>query len=387
MTSRWSPAMMTSPSISSWTAVRSSSPLSRASGRPVSLPARVTMSVARARRRSAAPRSMATRRRASASRGSRAAWAAVAMTASSSPAVDSAISGPGSPVRGSTPCRVADTAYAAPAAVAPAAAVNGVMTVGMIPGQRMDGSCGCGGETRRPRPGPDRRSVDLKMLGTPMPTTARYEAVDSHTEGMPTRVITGGVGELPGATMLERKLRLEREHDEIRQLLMNEPRGHAAMSGAILQPPCRERRRLGRRVHRGQRLPADVRARHDRRRHGAGRDRAWSPVTEPETIVRLDVPAGLVEARVRVRTARRRAVTPAQRAGVRARARWRGRRRPLRHGVRRQLLRHRRRRLGRAHASPPSTPPELIAAGSRADGRGAGAGPSRERRRSAAVTT
>ena len=26
-------------------------------------------------------------------------------------------------------------------------------------------------------------------------------AVDSHTEGMPTRVITGGIGTIPGATM------------------------------------------------------------------------------------------------------------------------------------------------------------------------------------------
>jgi len=34
-----------------------------------------------------------------------------------------------------------------------------------------------------------------------------FAAVDSHTEGMPTRVITGGVGPVPGATMLERKLR------------------------------------------------------------------------------------------------------------------------------------------------------------------------------------
>ena len=67
-----------------------------------------------------------------------------------------------------------------------------------------------------------------------------FHAVDSHTEGMPTRVITGGVGVLPGDTMLERKLRFERERDWIRTLLMHEPRGHGAMSGAILQPPCRD---------------------------------------------------------------------------------------------------------------------------------------------------
>ena len=56
---------------------------------------------------------------------------------------------------------------------------------------------------------------------------ARYlAAVDSHTEGMPTRVITGGIGMLPGDTMLERKLRFEAERDDLRLLLMREPRGH-----------------------------------------------------------------------------------------------------------------------------------------------------------------
>ena len=65
-------------------------------------------------------------------------------------------------------------------------------------------------------------------------------AVDSHTEGMPTRVVTGGVGPIPGATMLERKLHFEAEMDDLRLLLMREPRGHSAMSGAILQPPTRD---------------------------------------------------------------------------------------------------------------------------------------------------
>ena len=66
-----------------------------------------------------------------------------------------------------------------------------------------------------------------------------FTAVDSHTEGMPTRVITAGVGTIPGATMNERRLYFIEPLDDIRLLLMNEPRGHAAMSGAILQPPTR----------------------------------------------------------------------------------------------------------------------------------------------------
>jgi proline racemase len=141
-----------------------------------------------------------------------------------------------------------------------------------------------------------------------MPPAASYDAVDSHTEGMPTRVIVDGVGELPGATMLERKLRLERDHDEIRQLLMNEPRGHGAMSGAILQRPCRDDADWGIVfIEVSGYLPMCV--------HGTigvvtvlvetGR----VAVTEPETVVRLDVPAGLVEARVQVSGGRALSVT------------------------------------------------------------------------------
>ena len=114
---------------------------------------------------------------------------------------------------------------------------------------------------------------------------------------------------IPGATMLERKLHFEAEMDDLRLLLMREPRGHAAMSGAILQPPTRAGRRLGRPLHRGLGLPADVRARHDRASPRCWSRPAWSPVTEPETVVRLDTPAGLVEARVAVEDGRAAAVT------------------------------------------------------------------------------
>ena len=67
-----------------------------------------------------------------------------------------------------------------------------------------------------------------------------YDAVDSHTEGMPARVIVGGVGEVPGATMMDKRLHFIEHMDDVRRLLMLEPRGHSAMSGAILQPPTRD---------------------------------------------------------------------------------------------------------------------------------------------------
>jgi proline racemase len=68
-------------------------------------------------------------------------------------------------------------------------------------------------------------------------STKLIQAIETHTEGMPTRVVTGGVQVLPGATMAERRIWAIEHLDDLRGLLMREPHGHAAMSGAILQPP------------------------------------------------------------------------------------------------------------------------------------------------------
>jgi proline racemase len=135
-----------------------------------------------------------------------------------------------------------------------------------------------------------------------------FAAVDSHTEGMPTRVITGGVGVLAGDTMLERKLRFERERDDVRTLLMHEPRGHGAMSGAILQPPCRPDADWGV-------VFIEVSGCLPMCGHGTIGvatvlvETGMVEAREPETVVRLDVPAGLVEARVAVQDGRAAAVT------------------------------------------------------------------------------
>jgi proline racemase len=133
-------------------------------------------------------------------------------------------------------------------------------------------------------------------------------AVDSHTEGMPTRVITGGVAPIPGATMAERRVHFLEHSDDLRLLLMREPRGHGAMSGAILQPPTREDADWGV-------LFIEVSGCLPMCGHGAIGvatvlvETGMVEVREPETAVRLDTPAGLVEARVAVRDGRAESVT------------------------------------------------------------------------------
>ena len=62
-------------------------------------------------------------------------------------------------------------------------------------------------------------------------------AIDSHTMGEPTRIITGGIDEVPGNTMEEKRQYLQNNLDYIRTSVMNEPRGHADMFGSILMRP------------------------------------------------------------------------------------------------------------------------------------------------------
>ncbi|WP_309067022.1 proline racemase family protein [Microbacterium sp.] len=129
------------------------------------------------------------------------------------------------------------------------------------------------------------------------------QAVDSHTEGMPTRVVTGGVGRIPGDTMNDRRLYAMEHLDGLRGFLMNEPRGHASMSGALLQPPAREDADWG---------VVFIEASGFLPMCGHGTigvatvlvETGMVEVTEPVTEIRLDVPAGLVIARVRVEDGR-----------------------------------------------------------------------------------
>lgn len=135
-----------------------------------------------------------------------------------------------------------------------------------------------------------------------------YNAVDSHTEGMPTRVITGGVGTLPGDTMADRRRNFLVGHDDVRTLLMYEPRGHGSMSGAILQPPTRPDADFGV-------LFIEVSGCLPMCGHGTIGvatvlvETGMVDVTEPDTVIRLDTPAGLVIATVHVKDGAAKSVT------------------------------------------------------------------------------
>ncbi|GGH26107.1 putative 4-hydroxyproline 2-epimerase [Alsobacter metallidurans] len=70
--------------------------------------------------------------------------------------------------------------------------------------------------------------------------THTFFCVDGHTCGNPVRLVAGGGPRLEGRTMVEKRAHFLAEFDWIRTGLMFEPRGHDMMSGAILYPPTRE---------------------------------------------------------------------------------------------------------------------------------------------------
>ncbi|KXU96473.1 hypothetical protein CR51_23075 [Caballeronia megalochromosomata] len=132
-----------------------------------------------------------------------------------------------------------------------------------------------------------------------MSTLLSIRTIETHAEGMPMRVVVAGVREALGKSMSERRAWLQENLNDIRDLLMNEPRGHAAMVGAILMPPARSDADFGVVYMSAGGFWAMC-------GHGtigvatAIVDHGMVKVKEPYTEVRLDTPAGLIVTNVRV---------------------------------------------------------------------------------------
>lgn len=61
--------------------------------------------------------------------------------------------------------------------------------------------------------------------------------VDMHTGGEPVRIVTAGYPAIKGDTILEKRAYARDNHDELRKLLIFEPRGHYDMYAALLVKP------------------------------------------------------------------------------------------------------------------------------------------------------
>jgi len=118
--------------------------------------------------------------------------------------------------------------------------------------------------------------------------------------GEPTRVVVGGVPQIPGKTMPEKKKYLEDHLDYLRTAIMLEPRGHNDMFGSIVTTACNPEADFGI-------IFMDGGGYLNMCGHGSigaatvAVETGIVPMKEPVTEVNMEAPAGLIRAKVQVK--------------------------------------------------------------------------------------
>lgn len=126
-----------------------------------------------------------------------------------------------------------------------------------------------------------------------MPFKRSFNTVGVHCGGEVCDVVVGGVRDVPGKTMYEKMMYFWKNEDHLRNLLLNEPRGCSAMCHNLVLPPCNPEADYGFIIMEHEDYPP---------MSGANTvatatcllETGMVPMQEPETVVKLDTPAGLV---------------------------------------------------------------------------------------------
>ncbi len=125
------------------------------------------------------------------------------------------------------------------------------------------------------------------------------ETVEMHTGGEPVRIVAAGYPPVEGSTILEKRRYARERLDELRRMLMFEPRGHADMYGVIpVEPDLPEADMAVLFMHNEGYSTMCGHAVIALGRYAV--DRGIVTAAVPETEVRIQCPCGLVRARVEV---------------------------------------------------------------------------------------
>jgi trans-L-3-hydroxyproline dehydratase len=134
-----------------------------------------------------------------------------------------------------------------------------------------------------------------------------FSTVDAHAGGQPLRIVLSGMPPLKGNTYTEKRSYLREHHDDIRRILLQEPRGHKDMYGAVLLRSTTDAADYGVvfMTNEGYSTMCG---------HGvialatALIETGTFPSQGPETRITFETPAGLIQARATVSDGRVRAV-------------------------------------------------------------------------------
>ncbi len=126
------------------------------------------------------------------------------------------------------------------------------------------------------------------------------QAVDVHAAGEPGRVIVGGVLDVPGATMFEKARHLEQHGDELRRLMLREPRGYPALCANVILPPTQPEAQAGYVIMEHTEYPG-MSGSNTICVATALLETGMLPMAEPVTDLVLEAPAGLIRVRAACR--------------------------------------------------------------------------------------
>jgi proline racemase len=133
-----------------------------------------------------------------------------------------------------------------------------------------------------------------------MKTKRAISVVGCHAEGEIGDVIVGGVLPPPGHTLFEQMQNMQRDHDDVRRLLLCEPRGSVARHANLLVPPVDRSCAIGAIIMEpteyvpssGSNLICIT---------TVALETGLVPMREPESVVMIEVPGGVVTARATCR--------------------------------------------------------------------------------------
>ena len=117
--------------------------------------------------------------------------------------------------------------------------------------------------------------------------------VDCHAEGEVGRVIVGGVGQVPGETMFDKRVHLEAQMDDIRKLILFEPRGAVWHNANIILPSNHPEAQMGYVILETTEYPA-MSGSNTMCVATALLETGILPMVEPLTELTLESPAGLI---------------------------------------------------------------------------------------------
>jgi len=133
-------------------------------------------------------------------------------------------------------------------------------------------------------------------------------AIDLHAGGEPGRVITGGVLDVPGATMFDKAKYLETHADGLRKRMLREPRGYPAANCNLILPPTHPEADAGFVIMEQVEYPP-MSGTNTICVVTALLETGMVPATEPVTELTLEAPAGLIRIRAEVANGKVRSVT------------------------------------------------------------------------------